>query len=172
MFPQQHLRRSTVRCKKCRNTRASVTQPLVPDAQSTQVPHPPPLLYLRISAPLSNISRVASPPLPYRPTLPAIAQQPASVQTHVNAVRKQPRTAARMLNAVENSRPTPPPSPLPPRTTRSMNSLVENRNSRIVAMSTTQYSSASAASAVFHASYCYAVALRSYDEKNRKSYAL
>ena len=73
VLPQQPPRRSTVRRKKRRNTHAPVAQPLAPTAQSTQVPCPPPLINLRISAPPSPIPRVAPPPLPNRRAPSAIA---------------------------------------------------------------------------------------------------
>ena len=184
VLPQQPPRRSTVRRKKRRNTRAHVAQPLAPTAQSTQVPRPPPLMDLRISAPPSPVPRVASPLLRNRRALPANAQHPASAQPHLYALRKKPRTDVCILNA-ENDTPLSPPSslspPSPPRATRSMNALVEDHNSRVAVTSTAQFigtsassasSSSSAASAASRASYCYAVSLRSHDENDRSSYTL
>ena len=172
VLPQQPRRRSIVRRKKRRNTRALVAQPLAPTAQSIQVPRPPPLINLRISAPPSPIPRVAPPPLPNRRAPLAIAQQPASAQPHLDVVRKRPRTVVRIIIAVEDTSMSPPSPPSPPRATRSMNAPVKKNNSRVAATSTLQYIGASAASAASLISYCYAVALRSHDEDNRSSYAL
>ena len=172
LLPQQPPRRSTVRRKKGRNTRAPVAQPLAPTAQSTQVPRPPPLMDLRISAPPSPIPHVAPLLIRNRRALPANAQQPASAQPHLDEVRKKSRTAVCILNAVKD---TPPSPPSPPRATRSMNALVGDHKSRVAATSTLQFigaSAASAASAASRSSYCNAVSLRSHDENNRSSYAL
>ena len=73
VLKQQPLRRITVRCKKRGNIRAPVAQPLVPAVHSTQVLRSPPLMDLRIGAPLSPIPRVVPPPLPNRRAPPTIA---------------------------------------------------------------------------------------------------
>ena len=138
------------------------------------MPRQPPLMDLRISAPPSPIPRVASPNLPNRRAPPAIAQQP-ECKPHLNEVRKKPRAAIRILNAVKNPLPSPPSPPSPVRTTRLINALLEDHNSRVAATSTVQFNGASAASAASAASralYCYAVSLRSHDENKCSSYAL
>ena len=127
---------------------------------------------LRISAPPSPIPRVAPPLLPNRRATPAIAQQPASAQQHLDAVRKKPRTAVRILNAVKDTPPSPPFPSSPPRATRSMNAHVGDHNSRVAATSTVKFINASAASGASRTSYCYAVSLRLHDGTNRSSYAL
>ena len=134
---------------------------------------PPPVINLRISAPPSPIPRVAPPQLRNRRALPANAQPFASAQSHLDAVRKKPRTAVFILNAIKDSPPSypfPPSWPSPPRATRSMNALVGDHNFRVAATSTVQFIGASAASAVSRASYCYALSLRSHDENNCSSY--
>ena len=103
VLPPKPLRNRNARRKPKRISRASCPQLLISVAQSTQAPQPPSLMSLRVSAPPSFIVH-AAPPLSHgRTPATTIAEELASAQSHLTAVRKKPRTTVRISNADEDS---------------------------------------------------------------------
>ena len=156
VLPQRPLLKPRAKRKTFHNTRVAGPQPTVPATQSTQVPRLPSLLNLRINASPSPIPQAA--PLPHLESHPSptLAQQSPCLQPHLASLRKKPRSAVRIFNAVEDSQ--PPQAAFAP---------ADKTNSQVAVASDSRVTGTPAAARV---AYCYAVSLRSADVHNHNDH--